>query len=420
MRKLLIFLWLALLPLCAITQTLELQECTRLAKEHNPLANNRQLANQLDSIRTNVIKKAWLPAIELNAQASWQSDVVALDLDLPFPVNLPKIPHNQYRATLEVSQLIYDGGTTKSSQILNEISTRISSQEVDVEEQSLVETVEDLYFSIMLINKRIDVLRLMKESLSATQKQVESGVLNGVLSEPDILGVRAESIRLDQSECQLESLRIRALNSLGHLIGVSLRANTQLNPPPVSDLNQNQSNRPEFKLFQLRMELVDAQSKQLNDRKRPRLAAFGQAGYGKPGLNMLGDSWDPYLLVGIRFSWMPFDWGKVKGEQNALYVNKLTLANAQEAFAQQLALATDRQKNQIAEIESLLQRDEELLEIRKQISLAYASKLKNGIITAATYLTEWNREQEARIALESRKVELVSALHKLNTITGKN
>ncbi len=135
---------------------------------------------------------------------------------------------------------------------------------------------------------------------------------------------------------------------------------------------------------------------------------------------MLGDSWDPYLLVGIRFSWMPFDWGKVKGEQNALYVNKLTLANAQEAFAQQLALATDRQKNQIAEIESLLQRDEELLEIRKQISLAYASKLKNGIITAATYLTEWNREQEARIALESRKVELVSALHKLNTITGKN
>src|SRR5690606_38665463 len=110
-------------------------------------------------------------------------------------------------------------------------------------------------------------------------------------------------------------------------------------------------------------------------------------------------------------------WGKVKGEQNALYVNKLTLANAQEAFAQQLALATDRQKNQIAEIESLLQRDEELLEIRKQISLAYASKLKNGIITAATYLTEWNREQEARIALESRKVELVSALHKLNTIT---
>ncbi|MFO7617633.1 MAG: TolC family protein, partial [Bacteroidales bacterium] len=377
-------------------------------------------ANRLESIRTQVIKTAWMPAIELNAQASWQSDVVAFDLDLPFPVDFPQIPRDQYRVTLDISQVIYDGGAVRSSQAIEAINSRISRQEVDVGEVTLIETVVDLYFAILLIDRRIDLLNLMRSSLEATGKQVESGISGGLLSEPDLLGIRAEMVGIDQSELQLKNLRNRALNAMGHLTGLTTTPETTLitpDTPPISLLGEA---RPEFGLFQLRIDLLDAQSRQLGDRHKPRLAAFGQAGYGRPGLNFLGDTWDPYLMIGMRFSWTPYDWGRIRGQQNALNINQLHLASAREAFRQQLHIAHDRQNMVITEINSLMAGDRNLLEIRQQVTTAYASRLANGLITSAAYLTEWSREQEARITLETRRVELLAAQHKLVIINGNN
>ena len=35
----------------------------------------------------------------------------------------------------------------------------------------------------------------------------------------------------------------------------------------------------------------------------PRIGAFVQGGYGRPGLNMLEDSFEPYYVAGVRLSW---------------------------------------------------------------------------------------------------------------------
>jgi hypothetical protein len=54
------------------------------------------------------INKAKLPKIDLNAQATYQSDVTSLPISLPnVTVNPPN--KDQYRATVDV-QLIYNGG----------------------------------------------------------------------------------------------------------------------------------------------------------------------------------------------------------------------------------------------------------------------------------------------------------------------
>ncbi len=35
----------------------------------------------------------------------------------------------------------------------------------------------------------------------------------------------------------------------------------------------------------------------------PKLGAFAQGGYGKPGLNMFDNEFSPYFLGGIRLIW---------------------------------------------------------------------------------------------------------------------
>jgi hypothetical protein len=55
------------------------------------------------------INKAKLPKIDLNAQATYQSDVTSLPITLPnVTVNPPN--KDQYRTTVDVNQLIYNGG----------------------------------------------------------------------------------------------------------------------------------------------------------------------------------------------------------------------------------------------------------------------------------------------------------------------
>ena len=36
---------------------------------------------------------------------------------------------------------------------------------------------------------------------------------------------------------------------------------------------------------------------------RPKISAFAQAGYGRPGLNFLDNGFEPFLQVGVRGQW---------------------------------------------------------------------------------------------------------------------
>ena len=61
----------------------------------------------------------------------------------------------------------------------------------------------------------------------------------------------------------------------------------------------------------------------------------------------------------------------------------------------------------------------ELIQAREKITKAYHDKLTGGLITASNYLTEWTREQEARLTKESREIELLGAKYKYLIINGK-
>lgn len=54
----------------------------------------------------------YLPKVNFNAEATWQSDVTKVNIPMP-GISIPP-PHNDnYKLTIDVSQLIWDGGATK-------------------------------------------------------------------------------------------------------------------------------------------------------------------------------------------------------------------------------------------------------------------------------------------------------------------
>jgi outer membrane protein TolC len=400
-------------------QELRLSDCIRESRNNNPLNANKELATRIAGIKKGVIRAAWYPTIDMNGQATWQSEVVALSLDLPFPVDLPQIPRDQYKVTADFTQLIYDGGSLKKQGVLEDITADLTVAELEVKELDLRQMVEELFFAILVIEKRQALNEYMTASVDATISQVESGVRNGTLSESELPVLLAEKIRIGQQMISLEGLRNRAINALGLLMGRQIGGNaTFLFPGPVN-LEASTGLRPEYKVFDLQGKMMEARKDLLGSLLLPRFMAFSQAGYGKPGLNFLGDQWDPYLLIGVKGTWNIWDWGKVKRQKESLALSQTMLSNQQTAFARQVNQAVQGQGIISNELDELLKMDDNLVMNREKVTAAYASRLMNGLVTASQYLTEWTREQEARISREVRKIERVREEYKLLTIQGK-
>jgi hypothetical protein len=81
--------------------------------------------------------------IDLNAQATYQSDVTSLPISLPnVTVNPPN--KDQYRAT-DVNQLIYNGGLIDATAKIKEAQTKTLQQQTEVNLYQLRSRINQLY-----------------------------------------------------------------------------------------------------------------------------------------------------------------------------------------------------------------------------------------------------------------------------------
>ena len=91
-------------------EVLTLEECYNLAEKNYPLARQTDLLEDKSRSEIRIISKGRLPQLDINARASYQSEVIQFPLELP---NTTIEPPNkdQYRVSLDANQLIYYGGS---------------------------------------------------------------------------------------------------------------------------------------------------------------------------------------------------------------------------------------------------------------------------------------------------------------------
>ena len=178
MRKKLPILVLLVVQFSYAQQSLTLENCYELANKNYPLAKQSELFAQKSAYETASLNTAKLPKIDLNVQTTYQSDVTGLPIPLP---NVSPLNKDQYRATLDVNQLIYNGRLIDSNVKLKEIQTQTQQQQLAVNLYSVKTRVNQLYFSILLTQERKLILTSKQEQLLSKIKEVKSGIKFGVL-----------------------------------------------------------------------------------------------------------------------------------------------------------------------------------------------------------------------------------------------
>ena len=406
MKKLL-FIICCFAPLMSIAQqTLSLDACYELAEENYPLAKQSDLLKEKISSEINVLKKEQYPKLDLNAQATYQSDVIEFPLQLP-DVNIEAPNKDQYRATLDANQLIYNGGIIAATTKLKTAELKSQQQLVAVNLYQLKSRINQYYFGALLLQKQLELLHSKKEQLDSRLAEVNSGIKFGAVLPSAGQILEAELLKIQQQFSQTTFDRKKALNNLSSLLFTEINEQVILSHPTSALRLETNSKRPELKLFELKEQEIES-SKILNSKaKFPKIVGFAQVGYGNPGLNMLDNSFQDFYMAGIKLNWNIFDWGRTKDKNQVLTISQQLINSEKDTFIlnneiQMNELESDRNKYL-----ELIKTDAEIIHLRENVVAASNSQLKHGVITASQYITDFNMLYEAKTDQQIHEIQFV-------------
>jgi outer membrane protein TolC len=150
-----------------------LKDCYKTAYENYPNAKQKSYYRSINNLKLDNIGVNYLPQISFKGQATYQSDVTMLSIPIPNfkPAELSK---DQYKLTLDVRQLLYDGGNTTSLKTTESKQADVDEQKVEVDLFTLKQKINDLYFSILLLQEKKKVNEVLVSDLKSRIAETES------------------------------------------------------------------------------------------------------------------------------------------------------------------------------------------------------------------------------------------------------
>jgi outer membrane protein TolC len=419
MKKLL-FISLLLISSEFITpQTqLTLEDCYEKARINYPLIKQKDYINRTKDYSVSNVWNGYFPQITLLGQATYQSDVTEVPMPLPGIV-IERLTKDQYKAAVDVTQTIYDGGVMSSQAGIQESINEIDDQKIEIELLKVKERVNQIYLGILLIEAQLNQIDLAIEDLNASISKLEAAYANGTATKPDVDVLKAELLKTEQRKIELNSSRISYINMLGLLINEKIDESTTLQTPSqINFLSADEISRPELRLYSSQKNLIENQSGITSSKIIPKANLFFQGGYSKPGLNMFKNDFDWYYITGIRFTWSLSNLYSYGNESEINELSKLNIDAQTETFLLNTKLTTNQQLLEIDKLKKLIEVDKGIIELRTSVKEAAKAKLENGVITSSDYIRDLNAEDTAKQNLEIHKIQLLLAQYNYKITIG--
>lgn len=405
------YIFLLFIGLINAQETITLEQCYQWSRENYPLIKKQELIKKAEQYTTENALKGWLPQVNITAQATYQNDVTQFPVKLP-NVNVEPLSKDQYKVFADVSQTIYDGGNIRNQKNLAKIQSEVQTIQTEVELDKLKERINQLYFGILQTNKQWTQLQFTKLDIKEGIKKAEAQLKNGVIFRSNLDVLKAELVKIEQKEIELQAIKQNFVQMLSYFIKKNIDENTQLETPEKILLTKN-NNRSELKLFDAQKQLLETQRKIINTKNTPKLGAFFQGGYGKPGFNMLKNEFDLFYIGGIRLN-VPISGFYTQKNDLALLENQSQDIEIQrENFLFNQNFIEIQQRNDLEKIQNLIDKDNELIELRKNIKTASLAQLENGVINTNDYLREVTAEEQAILTKITHEIQYLLTQYNL-------
>ncbi len=271
-RKFLILLIIINLPGLVIQaqKILTLKECYEKAYASNALSGEQTLYSDIWELKDKNLTRSWLPTLDANGSFLYNSSVIDIGSALgssPFADAIKPLPHEQYKITMDINQVIYDGGLVKNSKNLEKAELSVNQKQTETDLYKLRGQINNYYFNLLLLDRQKEILNNYLGLIEKRIVSLQSALDNGTVTKSDIDVMTSEKIKISQQISENEIQKTALLKILSSLTGSEIDASAEFVLPVITgELNKDLS-RPELEMFDLRKEQLGAGIKVLESRQ---------------------------------------------------------------------------------------------------------------------------------------------------------
>lgn len=401
------------------SQSVTLEECQQMAKENYPTIVQFNIIEQTKSFDIKNANTSYFPQLSIGGQATWQSEVTKVDIDIDIPgVELPIPNKDQYKVIAEMSQLIWDGGLLSANKHAILANAEVQKRQLHSDLYTLQERINNIFFGALLLEERMVLHQVLESELQRNYKKIESYVANGIANEADLSVVKVELLKSKQDRVEIESSLKAYRKMLSIFIGKEISEDTYLVKPGIIDILNNRTvNRPELDLFESQKQLLDAQKKILVAKNMPQVGAFVQGGYGSPALNMFDNKFRPFVVGGVKFSWNFGNLYTMSNDKKKINLLQATVDSNRDTFTRNISMNISQQQMEVDKYREIMRDDDEIIRLRKVVRESAEAKMENGTITVSEMLKEVTAEDAAKQAKALHEIQFLMAIYQLKYTT---
>jgi outer membrane protein TolC len=288
----------------------------------------------------------------------------------------------------------------------------------------LNERINQLYFSCLLQDELLKQNNILQKELQINMDRIIALINSGVANESDRESFEVELLNTCQREIELKANREAYVLMLGILIGKEVNEQTVFILPSdplagrfynsqskVSYPRRQEVNHPELRVLEAKEKLIYMQNMQINAGLMPKIGLFIQGGYGRPGLNMLEDSFEPFYIAGIRFSWNIGRYYTLKNDRKKIEASMNFIKMQREMFILNTSMKGMQQYVEVKKIDNILKTDSKIVNLRANIKKSTEIKLKNGVITITDLIREINAEDLAKRNMAMHNIQRLMSIY---------
>lgn len=406
---------------------LELQALMASAERHHPSLAKRPLLEKSGKLQRSRLNRGYLPRLSLGGRATWQSAVTEVDVPVP-GITIDPPPRDQYQATLDLNQTIWDGGVISDQKKLVAASMNVEQERVSLEWYHVRERILELYFAGIVQQELKQQGETLADYVGTLIEKTELLVEQGLAIERDVLLLKARQLEARKASVDARENLNGVRKSLQELTGQPVSESSIFASPKQTCSASAQKRpeaseikRPELNVLRAEEQLLDVREKAARAGDRPKLGAFATAGYGRPGLNMLSDEFDFYFIGGVQLT-VPLTYLYTGSHQNGdqqVALQRSLLARERDSVMLRVKVEHDAQSTALGRLDEILALDEQLLKVRESARKQTEVQIELGTATTSDLISDLTQEDQAKSQRAVHRAERSLACHELAFIRGE-
>ena len=272
-----------------------------------------------------------------------------------------------------------------------------------------------MFFGLLLLDEQIKLNTDLQTLLAGNESKLESMVKHGTAAESDMQSVKAERLNALQKATELTSQKQMVQRLLATFCGIEIKAVQKPQMKAEGGVLMAENRRPELKVLNAQIGVLNAQEKALNAAMLPKVGVFAQGFYGYPGLNMFEDmmsrKWSLNGIIGARVTWNIGALYTRKNDKAKLQLQRDMTENSRKVFLFNNNLEQIQQNENIERYRKLMADDGEIISLRQAVRKAAESKLAHGIIDVNDLVRVINQENAACVQQSVHEIEMLKEIY---------